>query len=59
VLARLDAGNHALAVAIAGVPEQIRGFGHVKARHLAPARARWSELMAQWRAQSPTQRRVA
>ncbi|MCB2018942.1 MAG: indolepyruvate ferredoxin oxidoreductase family protein, partial [Hydrogenophaga sp.] len=45
----LDASNHALAVEIACLPEQIKGFGHVKARHLAAARERWNGLMAQWR----------
>jgi indolepyruvate ferredoxin oxidoreductase len=48
VLCSLDAGNHALAVAIANVPEQIKGFGHVKERNLAAARMRWDELMRQW-----------
>ncbi|AEG94815.1 indolepyruvate ferredoxin oxidoreductase family protein [Ramlibacter tataouinensis] len=57
LLASLDAGNHALAVEIARVPEQIRGFGHVKERHLAPARVRWSALMQQWRA--PREARLA
>jgi len=50
ILPGLTPANHALAVEIARIPEQIRGFGHVKARHLAPARARWEELMGQWRA---------
>ncbi len=49
VLAGLAPANHALALEIAALPEQIRGYGHVKARHLAAARARWSELMARWR----------
>ncbi len=30
ILDRLDAGNHGLAVALAALPERIRGFGHVK-----------------------------
>ncbi len=30
ILERLDADNHALAVALARAPERIRGFGHVK-----------------------------
>jgi indolepyruvate ferredoxin oxidoreductase len=49
VLGGLDAGNHALAVEIAGIPEQIKGFGHVKARNLAAARQRWEVLMQRWR----------
>jgi indolepyruvate ferredoxin oxidoreductase len=39
----------AAAAEIARVPEEIRGYGHVKARNLAVARARWEKLMAQWR----------
>ena len=48
VLASLDAGNHALAVEIARIPEQIKGFGHVKDRNLVAARAQWDRLMRQW-----------
>jgi indolepyruvate ferredoxin oxidoreductase len=50
VLATLDASNLAAAVEIARIPEQIRGYGHVKARHLVAARASWQEAMARWRA---------
>jgi len=50
LLAGLNAGNLAAAVEIAGIPEDIRGYGHVKARHLAAARSKWDRLMAQWRA---------
>ena len=45
----LDPANHALAVEIAQIPEHIRGYGHVKEAHRAKARARWNQLMAQWR----------
>ncbi len=45
---QLTGSNHALAVEIARLPEQIKGFGHVKARHLAAARKKWTELTAQW-----------
>jgi indolepyruvate ferredoxin oxidoreductase len=48
VLAALDAGNHALAVEIARIPEQIKGFGHVKERNLAAARPQWDALMERW-----------
>jgi len=44
----LDAGRHALAVDLARLPEQIKGFGHVKERHLVAARQRRSELLARW-----------
>ena len=38
VLAGLDAANLGLATRIARIPEDIRGYGHVKARHLDAAR---------------------
>jgi indolepyruvate ferredoxin oxidoreductase len=49
VIAGLNAGNHAAALEIAALPEQIRGYGHVKERNLAAARQRWAELLAKWR----------
>jgi len=53
VTAKLDAANHPLAVALAAVPEKIRGFGHVKARHLAAAKADEAALMEQFRSGKP------
>jgi indolepyruvate ferredoxin oxidoreductase len=50
VLRALGPANIGLAVEIARIPEQIRGYGHVKARHLAAARPKWDALMAEWRA---------
>jgi indolepyruvate ferredoxin oxidoreductase len=50
LLQRLDAGNHAQAVEIARLPEQIKGYGHVKARNLAAVRPQWDALQQQWRA---------
>ncbi|HNW62093.1 MAG TPA: indolepyruvate ferredoxin oxidoreductase family protein [Piscinibacter sp.] len=49
LLGTLNAGNLALAAEIARLPEEIRGFGHVKERHLKAARPKWAALMAQWR----------
>ncbi len=49
VLQSLNADNHATAVEIARIPEQIKGYGHVKDRNLAAARERWSALMTQYR----------
>ena len=49
LLATLDGGNVGLAAEIAAVPEHIRGYGHVKEAHLAKAKAREAELLAQWR----------
>src|SRR5262249_7630083 len=39
VLGKLNSGNHPVAVALAAIPEKIRGFGHVKMRHLKAAKA--------------------
>ncbi|MCX7340498.1 MAG: indolepyruvate ferredoxin oxidoreductase family protein [Hyphomicrobiales bacterium] len=50
LLARLTADNLALAVALASIPEKIRGFGHVKERHLTQARAEQAALLARFRA---------
>ncbi len=50
VLTALDGDNHALAVEIAAIPEQIRGYGHVKEAHWAKAKAQWDALMQRWRA---------
>jgi indolepyruvate ferredoxin oxidoreductase len=50
VLHQLTPANHDLAVELARLPEQIRGFGHVKERHLGVAKARESELLALLRA---------
>ncbi len=50
LLASLSTANHAMAVEIARLPEQIRGYGHVKARHLATVRTLWDERLAAWRA---------
>jgi indolepyruvate ferredoxin oxidoreductase len=49
LLAALDHDNHALAVEIASIPEQIRGYGHVKERHLAAAMTRQQQLLQAWR----------
>jgi indolepyruvate ferredoxin oxidoreductase len=45
----LTAERLPLAIDIARIPEDIRGYGHVKMRHLAAARGKWDELMARWR----------
>jgi indolepyruvate ferredoxin oxidoreductase len=49
LLPALSAGNVAQAAEIARMPEEIRGYGHVKERHLTAARAKWDKLMAAWR----------
>src|SRR5208337_4865562 len=50
VLAKLDADNHHIAVGLAAIPEKIRGFGHVKMRHLQVAKADEAALLEQFRA---------
>jgi len=47
---KLTPENHHLAVGIAAIPEKIRGFGHVKARHLKAAKADEAALLDQFRA---------
>jgi len=49
LLAKLDRDNHALAVEIASIPEEIRGYGHIKEANAAKAATRWTTLLAQWR----------
>jgi indolepyruvate ferredoxin oxidoreductase len=51
LLSRLAADNHALAVELASLPEEIRGYGHVKARHVAAARTKQAALLARLRGQ--------
>ena len=48
LLPQLTADNLALAVEIARIPEEIRGYGHVKERHLQAARTKWQALLQQW-----------
>jgi indolepyruvate ferredoxin oxidoreductase len=50
LLAGLTSANHALALEIASVPETIRGYGHVKMRHLKQARQQRAELLAKFKA---------
>ena len=57
VIAGLNATNHATALELASLPEQIRGYGHVKHRNLVAARSRWAELLTRWR--DPHATRVA
>jgi indolepyruvate ferredoxin oxidoreductase len=46
ILDHLDAANHDAAVALARLPESIRGYGPVKERSVAAAMAKRGELMA-------------
>jgi indolepyruvate ferredoxin oxidoreductase len=56
LLQGLTADKLSLAAEIARIPEEIRGYGHVKARHLAAARAKWQALTARWRETAPLSR---
>jgi indolepyruvate ferredoxin oxidoreductase len=53
LLADLDPQRLPVAVQLASLPEQIRGFGHVKERHLKVALARQDELLAQYAGTRP------
>ena len=55
LLRGLAAEKIALAVELASLPEQIRGFGHVKEAALAVARVRRDQLLSAWR-QAPLAR---
>lgn len=46
--AGLSGDNHHLAVQLASVPEKIRGYGPVKARHLNEAKKEQAALLALW-----------
>jgi indolepyruvate ferredoxin oxidoreductase len=48
LLPALSAQHLALALEIARLPEAIRGYGHVKARHLQTVLPRWESLMSRW-----------
>jgi indolepyruvate ferredoxin oxidoreductase len=50
LIARLAPDNHHLAVGLAAIPEKIRGFGHVKLRHIKAAKADEAALLEQFRA---------
>ncbi len=45
IIGKLGLDNHALAVKIASIPEEIRGYGHVKERHLKVAKLKEADLL--------------
>ena len=53
LLPQLAVYNHVTAVQLAGIPEHIRGYGHVKDRHLKAAKAKEADLVAAFRAAAP------
>jgi indolepyruvate ferredoxin oxidoreductase len=56
LLPRLSQENLAQAVAIASIPEEIRGFGHVKERNLKAAKRKEAELVAAFHGADATAR---
>jgi indolepyruvate ferredoxin oxidoreductase len=50
LLAGLSVQNHAAAVQIASLPEEIRGFGHIKKRNVETARKKRQELLQRFNA---------
>jgi indolepyruvate ferredoxin oxidoreductase len=53
ILQKLDPSRIAAAIALASVPESIRGYGPVKERSIVEARARHPELLAKFAATRP------
>ncbi len=49
LLVKLSRDNHDLAVEIASIPEQIRGYGHIKEANFEKAAAKREQLLAAWR----------
>ncbi len=49
IVAKLTSENYDCAVALAALPEKIRGFGHVKFRAVELAKAEEAELLARFR----------
>ena len=50
LLPRLSAANLPQMIALAAIPEDIRGYGHVKERHLKAAQAKEAALLAELKA---------
>nr|HPI48213.1 indolepyruvate ferredoxin oxidoreductase family protein [Hyphomonadaceae bacterium] len=57
--AGLTAEKHSLAVEIASLPDEIRGYGHVKEKAVGVAETKLAALMAKWNSPAPAPRMVA
>ncbi len=57
IATKLTPANHAAALALARIPERIRGYGHVKEANLAAAKRDEAELLAAFR--NPARARAA
>lgn len=55
IVTNLNSDNFAKAVELAALPETIRGYGHVKERHVAATRQRWAALLEVFRHGEPEQ----
>jgi len=53
IILNLDHNNHEAAIELAAIPNQIRGFGHVRERYLASARKRQAALLEDFRHRRP------
>jgi indolepyruvate ferredoxin oxidoreductase len=53
LLGGLTLSNYALAVKLASIPDDIRGYGHVKDAHLVKAKRKEADLLALWRTPEP------
>ena len=51
--------NHALAVQIAAIPEEMRGFGYIKKRNVEAARKKRDEMLARFNVRADAPARVA
>ena len=55
IISNLNTDNFAKAVELAALPETIRGYGHVKERHVEATRKRWAALLEVFRHGEPEQ----
>ena len=55
ILARLSADSQEVAVQLASIPDDIRGYGHIKEGNLKVARIKWDDLLARLRGQVKAQ----
>ncbi len=59
LVAKLTPATHATAIALASIPEKIRGYGPVKERHLAAAKAEEAALLEAFRTGGAEARQAA
>ena len=58
LIASLQASNYNLAVELASLPEAIRGYGHIRKRHVEHAKRREAELVEEFRGGADAQERA-